>query len=352
MKLNQRKLIITAAAALSALILVLYFITSGIRSVSRALLDISQIKYDLVKTQRHQLEYLNTDIELLMQQVKWLSAEVQALAGKHEHSTLLEKNLRIPITPQHLPTTPKSTNLHLVKTIRTIYGLWDNSTKTPKTRTSFKKWQTYNPTFKQVIHTKLESDALIEFSYPWLRSLYESMEPIHQSNLLRLLFVHAYGGLYTDIDVIPSASIEDALRESGYDPDVHNLVVFTESILPPEKIYGRQHAIRQGVSEVNTRICNYLFYGSAGSEALMQVIFLVAQRLQRYSVMSEEQRESTGRDYSVLYVSGPDAFTEAVFGGPGLSLLPGVLLVELDVSKKFWNEGVGDWRVEGLPEKV
>lgn len=248
------------------------------------------------------------------------------------------------IVPMRSPPAVPSDMRH--KTVHSVYGLWDTGAIPP---TLLADWRAMNPTWDVVIHDRAESDALVEKEFPWLLDLYRNALPIHRSDLLRLLFVYVYGGLYIDCDVRASRPIEAVLFESGFDPSQHDFVAFLETRLPGGfQAKSASWPIRNGVPELANRVANYVFYSAPRSDVLLGIILTVASRLQRWQTMSEEQRNGIIRggdpDYPVLYVTGPDAFTEALFGGPSSSLLPRTLLIDLDNAKAFTNSAKGSWR--------
>ncbi|KAJ3330023.1 hypothetical protein HDU76_006646 [Blyttiomyces sp. JEL0837] len=259
----------------------------------------------------------------------------------HNVTSQKEQNWRLPNLPPKLPPTSE---VFIETTVHTIWGLFDDGHK-PNT-SIFEYWKLQNPDYQTIIHTKEDCDELVSSKYAWLQDIYEEMSPIEQADLLRLLVVHAYGGIYADLDVYPSTNFTNTLMEAGFDHRIHEFVAFTEVYFLDDVIFGREYTIRQGIPEINTRIANYLLYAAKGSKVLYQVILMVIQRVHRVQRMSSEQINSMPSQYTVLYSSGPDAVTEALFGGPGISLMPGVLLLEYDVSKMFINVAWGGWRRE------
>lgn len=141
-------------------------------------------------------------------------------------------------------------------------------------------------------------------------------------------------------------SIKETFCHAGFSSTTHTLVAMIEYAFEKDWINGADNALRNGITEINTRIANYVFYASPKSPPLMTIIMNVAARLQRWQSMSEQQRSDDGgyRDYATLYTTGPDAFTEAVFGGPRVTPLNGVLIMNWGDSMHFNNNHVGSWR--------
>jgi hypothetical protein len=175
--------------------------------------------------------------------------------------------------------------------------------------------------------------------------------------------VYEYGGVYADLDVTPTKSLSDLLRSGGFIPPLkdrkpglhdkwHSLAVFHEHDEPVElQAASSTWPLRNGVPELHTRISNFLFYAAESrSEALLNIIYLVVYRLQRVQSLSPQQLaeiQQDSSDYITLYATGPDAFTEAVFGGLSNTLLPHVCF--LPNSASFANGGWSSWRDLGKP---
>ncbi|KAJ3327339.1 hypothetical protein HDU76_011972 [Blyttiomyces sp. JEL0837] len=302
-------------------------------------LNISNIKQsitnELASQQQKQTDIFKSEIDSLTNQVVRLEEKIR----------LSQSELRTANAANNLPRTPFAGDLEMEKTVHTIYGLWDDDT--PPNTENFDLWETtHDNTYKLIIHNKTECDNLVSEKYPWLQHIYDAITPIERADLLRLLFIHTYGGIYADLDLKPKSNIEMALRKNGFNPKIHSLVAFTEVILEDDVNKGKstRQNIRQSVPEINYRIANYIFYASRGSPVLLQIVYMVTQRLHRKLLMSKEQKGILDPFYAVIYSSGPDAMTEAVFGGPGLTVLPDVLVLDSDTSKMFLNAGWNGWK--------
>ncbi len=75
-----------------------------------------------------------------------------------------------------------------------------------------------NPDWQITVWTPASSAALIESKYPELATLYHGLPfPIQRSDMSRYAILHAYGGLYMDVDyniTVPLSSITAYLRET------------------------------------------------------------------------------------------------------------------------------------------
>jgi hypothetical protein len=215
-------------------------------------------------------------------------------------------------------------------------------------------WKARHPSWTLVIHSRSEAETLLEKEFPWLGPLYKGLPKIQQADLLRLLFVYVHGGLYIDIDVRCARPLEETLARAGFDPLMDSLVAFVEgsAVFSSDAVTlaSAHHPLRNGIPEIRTRIANYIFFcPQKRSQSLFAVILHVASRLARWQALSPGQRELIEKrpwdpEYITLFLTGPDAFTEAVFGGPNVSPLGGVLIVNEHLSRAYSNVGSGSWR--------
>ncbi|MCA9779776.1 MAG: hypothetical protein KC800_23770, partial [Candidatus Eremiobacteraeota bacterium] len=118
-----------------------------------------------------------------------------------------------------------------------------------------------------------------------------------KADFLRYLLVHHYGGAYCDLDLFCGSSLSGILGDA-------QAVFVTEKMLSEEaaRERGKRHPIRRGEAEQQQRIANYFFAARPGHDIFEGLIELIVQRAQ------EVPRE----DYDVIYITGPDAMTEAV----------------------------------------
>ncbi|KAI9345624.1 nucleotide-diphospho-sugar transferase [Obelidium mucronatum] len=64
-------------------------------------------------------------------------------------------------------------------------------------------WKLMNPDFRYVIWDDTENRELIMQHYPWFLKRYESFEsPILKADASRIFYLHKYGGIYADLDVV------------------------------------------------------------------------------------------------------------------------------------------------------
>ncbi len=101
---------------------------------------------------------------------------------KVRESVQLEKGQRIPkIIHQSWKT----------KTLPTKFQQWSDS------------WSLKNPTYSRKLWTDEENRALIAEHYPWFLEKFDSFpQNIHRIDVSRIFYMHKYGGIYSDLDVV------------------------------------------------------------------------------------------------------------------------------------------------------
>lgn len=142
---------------------------------------------------------------------------------------------------------------------------------------------------------------------------------VQRSDLLRLLLVAHFGGLYVDLDVRPRSRPLDELW--AMQPSASTLH-FEEIVLSPDNALAvaRDRPIRGGRPEECQRIANFAFASDRVKPPLRDEVSLALgsdsgplSLFQRVlSLMLSRAALPVHSDYDVLYSTGPAALTEAV----------------------------------------
>lgn len=95
-----------------------------------------------------------------------------------------------------------------------IHQTW-KTTELPLRWQGFRKaWMKLHPTWKFRLWTDDENMRLVEKDYPEFLGLYKSYEyPILKADLVRMLYLHKYGGLYADLDLEPLKPLDELLDQ-------------------------------------------------------------------------------------------------------------------------------------------
>ena len=95
-----------------------------------------------------------------------------------------------------------------VKVVHQIYGLFgDGKPMSNLFETSHKKWKDLATRMSAHYHlwNAEEVEALIKQKYPQYWDMYEALRyPIMRVDIARLIILHAYGGMYADLDTMPN----------------------------------------------------------------------------------------------------------------------------------------------------
>lgn len=71
-----------------------------------------------------------------------------------------------------------------------------------------------NPDYSYTLLTETDAITFIEMNYPDLLETYNALERIHyKSDLLRYLYLHKYGGIHVDIDLLPIMPFDTLLEK-------------------------------------------------------------------------------------------------------------------------------------------
>ena len=68
-------------------------------------------------------------------------------------------------------------------------------------RGAVSSWRTMQPSWDYVFHSDSDNLKLLRTRYPWLLQIFSRMTPIQKADVARYAYMHAYGGVYADLDV-------------------------------------------------------------------------------------------------------------------------------------------------------
>ena len=118
---------------------------------------------------------------------------------------------------------------------RILHQSWKVDSPPQKLRSYVGSWQERQPDWEYKLHTDVANAELVVERYPWLASLFLSLSGIQRADVSRLLYMHAYGGVYADLDVEllqPMQPLFDRLCETsnssaiiGQEPLAHSVLL-------------------------------------------------------------------------------------------------------------------------------
>ena len=197
---------------------------------------------------------------------------------------------------------------------------------------SFKKQKGYQHT----IFTDTEMNAFIKRYYPELEEAYRELPVVQKTDLLRLLLIYHYGGIYSDLDTICHVHLDVLYNEF---PEAAIIVGWEANV--DDETKSTYKLVR------NRQICNWTFAAAKGNPILKAVIDQVTRNI----------KNAPGLD--TLNKTGPGVFTDVILqyeGRSDLVILPvhyfcaGVpyeireLTEKSYIEHKFW----GSWKKDVL----
>jgi hypothetical protein len=172
-------------------------------------------------------------------------------------------------------------------------------------------WLQTHPAWRVLVWDLASAHAFMRRYHPELLSVYAGYRRVvQQSDLLRVLLVARFGGLYMDLDVRPPAANPRPLEELWTAHPRAAALLFEESILTPEAAWAAAQSfrIRNNRPEECQRIANYLI-ASSPLHAKSSVRSILQRSVQ---LMRDRASLEVRSDYDVLYTTGPALLTEAV----------------------------------------
>jgi mannosyltransferase OCH1-like enzyme len=165
-------------------------------------------------------------------------------------------------------------------------------------------WQQTNPNWNlQVLRRHYDQlDKVVKENFPKFWLMYRNYpKPIQQCDIIRYMLMYQYGGVYTDLDVIPNVDINSVLSKYP-----HANVIFGIARVKPQnkcRLAQRQESIRRGEPEIPVRLANYFFIARIPYHPIwMDILNLAKQRCNR-PIQSQ---------YGIIYTTGPDVVTTAI----------------------------------------
>ena len=186
--------------------------------------------------------------------------------------------------------------------------------------------------FKHEIYSDQKMDSFIKSFYPEYLKSYQTISIIEKTDLIRLLLVYHFGGLYSDLDTYCRVKLEVLFNEY---PNAEVIVGLEANVT--ESIKDTYQLVRA------RQICNWTFAAKKKSDFIKKVIDRVIYNIENYP------------DLTTMEKTGPAVISDIVFENEtyeGLTILPtyyfcaGVpyesqdLLLKGYIIHKFW----GSWK--------
>ncbi len=144
------------------------------------------------------------------------------------------------------------------------------------------------------------SYALVEQNFPQLWPMFlQYPRHIQRCDMFRLLLIALFGGVYSDIDVVPYQAMDAILAMYPHGRAFFGVECEASAQQCAESL---SHPIRGGIAEISTRIANYWMAAVPGHPIFDDI-------MQEVQVRADlPVRE----DYDVLYTTGPDVVSSVL----------------------------------------
>ena len=99
------------------------------------------------------------------------------------------------------------------KIIHQVYGFWDNKIS-KEIQKRIDSWKKMHTDYKYILWGRKTSREFIKNHYNWFLNLYDSYPyNIQRVDAIRYFILYHYGGIYSDIDLIPVKNISPLLEK-------------------------------------------------------------------------------------------------------------------------------------------
>jgi hypothetical protein len=112
-------------------------------------------------------------------------------------------------------------------------GQWDDGPMSSLYDANVKDWQRMNPAWNVQVWDRVECRKLVESDFPDYLTLYDAAPPIIKADLARLMVLLTFGGMYADLDAIPSRPVPHILQANEWDDEAHHTALFVLSVRDP-----------------------------------------------------------------------------------------------------------------------
>ncbi|MEA1972569.1 MAG: glycosyltransferase [Candidatus Cloacimonadota bacterium] len=221
-----------------------------------------------------------------------------------------------------------------------LYGLKNTEEIPEEFLDTMNFWKKRSPQFHFKLHNQslniLEKDIFTlnkDYMYLFKKLSHSPYEWILKCDLSRYIYCYHYGMSYSDLDLFPKRNISNLFKNLQ---DKNIIFVIETKINLDFAIETSRFPIRKNKVEYPYRIANFLMFCRVKKHPIwLDVIETIKTRLHHIN--------KNMNDYDVLYITGPDALTEAVFSNIGKYDDIGFLSVK-EFEKNFTTLNNGSWR--------
>ena len=223
--------------------------------------------------------------------------------------------------------------------IHLIYFPWDSSTQKLKDdpndfdRAAYNELKAANPGYDVKLWTLPVCRQFVQRYYPaYENDIFSVPRPVMMVDILRLLIVYHYGGIYWQYGSKQLVDMDQFLPKK-------NVKLFTEIVLSDEFANEmRKEPIRNGHPEEKLRVGTQIFSAIPRHPYLLELFKTTIQNTQKYKII---------RDYDILFTTG-NAMMSTVYDQVGKYQVD-VELVGVDQSMRMATiSSNGSWRLKKI----
>lgn len=187
-----------------------------------------------------------------------------------------------------------------------IFQTWKNHDIPDLHKPWVESWKTYNPDYEYILWDDNENRDFVKKYYPDHLKIYDSFPvEIYRADYVRYLFLHKYGGIYTDIDI-------ECLRnfDSLFEEEKHSDIIIAST--SPAHIYKPK-----GQEEIHCNIANDIMISKPGNDLWFAVTDVIKEKTK---LLLKKELDHINPDY----ITGPASLYEGIkrYGNKGISIPP------------------------------
>ncbi len=173
------------------------------------------------------------------------------------------------------------------------------------------------------------------FNWFWL-SYKQYTKNIQRCDVIRYMLMYQYGGVYSDLDVKPSISVDYLLEKYKWANVIFG--IGREKPLEKCKHTTRVESIRNGELEIPIRVANYFFISRIPYHPIWIDILKLAKKRAHLPLNSQ---------YGIIYTTGPDIVTTSISNNR--TKYNDIAIIPHDEFTKFFHHSCssftnGSWR--------
>ena len=120
-----------------------------------------------------------------------------------------------------------------------IHQMWKDNNVPEHWLESPKEWKRLFPDFAHMFWTDVTMREFMVQHYNWFLPIYDGYKyPIQRSDSFRCFMLHFYGGIYSDLDIVPTSNFTYLFENTNaevYLPMTQNILSFTNCLMMSQK---------------------------------------------------------------------------------------------------------------------